>query len=81
MSSAAHVIVEAVAEVQAALYEHYRNGKDTPTAALEKIGVIMSERTLTEAMHDVGYGCPANDPGRMIFTLARFLDQTADGAD
>lgn len=81
MSKVAPVIVGAVAQAQAALYDCYRCGKGTPAEALEKIDTIMSERTLTQAMYDVGYYFPANNPPRMIFTLARFLDKAVDAAD
>jgi hypothetical protein len=51
----AHVIAEAVAEVQATLFDHYQRGKGTSAQVLAKINVIMSERTLIRAMYDAGY--------------------------
>ncbi len=69
----AHIIAEAVAEVQAALYDHYRRGNRTSAEVLAKVNVIMFEPTLIRAMHDVGY-IPANCPPEANFTLPAGLE-------
>ncbi len=69
----AHVIAEAVAEVQTALFDHYQRGKGTSAQVLAKINVIMSERTLIRAMYDAGY-IPAQNPTDSIFTLPAGLE-------
>jgi hypothetical protein len=69
----AHVIAEAVAEVQAALFDHYHRGKDTSAQVLAKVNVIMSERTLIRAMYDAGY-IPAHSPTDSDFTLPAGLE-------
>ncbi len=68
-----HVIAEAVAEVQAALYDHYRRGNRTSAEVLAKINVIMYGPTLIRAMHDVGY-IPANSPPEANFSLPAGLE-------
>lgn len=69
----AHVIAGAVAEVQAALFDHYRHGKGTSAQVLAKISVIMCERTLIRAMYDSGY-IPASDSPNATFTLPAGLE-------
>jgi hypothetical protein len=69
----AHVIAEAVAEVQATLFDHYQRGKGTSAQVLAKINVIMSERTLIRAMYDAGY-IPPHDPTGSAFTLPAGLE-------
>jgi len=64
----AHVIAEAVAEVQATLFNHYQRGKGTSAQVLAKINVIMSEPTLIRAMYDAGY-IPAHNPSGSTFKL------------
>ncbi len=69
----AHVIAEAVAEVQAALYDHYRRENRTSAELLAKIDVVMYDPTLIRAMHDLGY-IPANSPPETNFTLPAGLE-------
>jgi hypothetical protein len=69
----AHVIAEAVAEVQATLFDHYQRSKGTSAQVLAKINVVMSERTLIRAMYGAGY-IPAHDPTGSAFTLPAGLE-------
>lgn len=69
----AHVIAEAVAEVQAALYEHYRRRNGTPGEVLAKINVVVHEPTLIRAMYDLGY-IPAFSPPELNYTLPAGLE-------
>jgi hypothetical protein len=72
-SDPAHVIAEAAAEVQAALYDHYRCGKRTSAEVLAKINVVMHEPTLIRAMYDLGY-IPAFSPPDANYTLPAGLE-------
>ncbi len=70
---AAHVIADAVAEAQAALYDHYQCGQRTSAEVLAKINVIMYDPKLIQAMHNHGY-IPANSPPEVNFTLPAGLE-------
>jgi tRNA isopentenyl-2-thiomethyl-A-37 hydroxylase MiaE len=64
----AHVVADALAEVQAMLHDHYECGKYEPAEVLGLINGVMSERSLIQAMYDVGY-FPASNPPDAVFTM------------
>jgi len=69
----AHVIAAAVAEIQAALYDHYRCGNHTSAEVLAKINRLIYDPTLIRAMYDLGY-IPAFSPPEETYTLPADLE-------
>jgi hypothetical protein len=69
----AHIVATAVAEVQTALYDHYRCGKRTPTEVLSKINLIMYDPTMIRAVYDLG-AIPACSPPEANYTLPAGLE-------
>jgi hypothetical protein len=72
-SDPANVIANAVAEVQVALYDHFRRGKYDSAELLLKINMMMYDPALIRAMYDLGY-IPANSPPEANFTLPAGLE-------
>jgi hypothetical protein len=67
-----HVLAEAMAEVQAVVHDHVECGKYDPAEVLARIKAVVSERSLIQAMYDVGF-FPANNPPDAVFTLPEDL--------
>jgi tRNA isopentenyl-2-thiomethyl-A-37 hydroxylase MiaE len=64
----AHVIAEAVSEAQAILHDHLECGRHSPQEALARLNLILSEKSLLQAMYDVGY-FPSSTPPNRPFSL------------
>jgi hypothetical protein len=61
MQSIAFEICERVAEAQALIHVHVECGKHTAEEVARRLRLLLEDRTLLEAMYDVGY-FPQNTP-------------------
>jgi hypothetical protein len=64
----AHVIAEAMAEVQPVVQDHVESAKFDPAEVLDRIKAVVSDGSLIQAMYDVGY-FPASNPQDAVLTL------------